>query len=691
MTRTETLSTTVHGSPMVITTQIVGPSGSLNPDAIGPGNRCAFLTSFLIFSTIYCCMIISLTCILLLYHRLSKGAIAGISLASAFAVGAVVLLVFFAYRRQLRKRSFDALGTGFFNIGEHGRVGFGSGSLGPGGATVGRGFRAAPLEDEDEDVEPSIRGDTDRELGLGVSPSDGGLAGYGPIAAVSEGAMGMDNSGEQATRLRGGMDELGMMAMEEGRRTGSFSRVSEDRAKSNSSRTGQFGITAEDLSRDSALWIAGVRNTASPAVSAVQRRASSVYSSGSASDAVGASSYGQRASFSITPYPAQTNTYQRPLPSPVGLAMTTDVPEYSAGEMGARASRHTSLSSYYSRTGVPSPVSGAPLHTLTTPPSAWTSSEKGKEKATCFDVGNSTSAETLARQSSRTSQEMSSNGHDNSRVMTSSQGHGSATGSGSHEKQSSGSVSSREVGGDGSGSSKTSHSRSKGHGRSASDGGGDGFVRTSLSSLRSRFRRSSQSIATSPQRTSHDDGSASPKPVSILPRRANTFTALSIQPSSPLYPQVQSRPPATSLTLPTSPHLRQFNLHSRQASGPIFGLVAAPSPGMTIPPRSPPSSLLRPHNPGVIPNFPSPTPAPRTALRQPWIGPALSVIESTPSPLPSTATPDGLLDPSLSTRLQEMRGMQASRSTIGLRDYEDYSRPIGGVSLNSSQLSPFRS
>ena len=55
---------------------------------------------------------------------------------------------------------------------------------------------------------------------------------------------------------------------------------------------------------------------------------------------------------------------------------------------------------------------------------------------------------------------------------------------------------------------------------------------------------------------------------------------------------------------------------------------------------------------------------------------------------PGAGNGEGLLDPRLSLRLRQMRDSeQASVDSIGLKDNEDYSRPIGAVSFAFSPSS----
>lgn len=346
-----------------------------------------------------------------------------------------------------------------------------------------------------------------------------------------------------------------------------------------------------------------------------------------------------------------------------------------------------------------------------TPPSAWSSSEKGKERereplsitsvpspeATTYDL------DTFGRHRSHSSIDIGSSsghsqGHSGNPVVASSQGHGSGSGSGSgshshshsHGVASASGSKSQESSSSGSGSKsqrgdgrkgKSTRSKNSNEGRGVPDeaGGQRFFPRPSLSSLRSRFRRSSDS---SPPKS---PSPRPPQPVSSLqptfpPRRASSVATL------PSWLPSEFTTPHHSQSTTDIAHLAY--LRTGQASGPIFGPGAVPSGALysstaIVPPR-PLSSILRPQSPGVFPNFPPP-PAPSALMRSQGPGTGLSVIQASPSPAPTSetnvATPDGLLDPRLTHRLRELKGAQASMSTLGLHDHEDYSRPIGGVSF----------
>ena len=100
----------------------------------------------------------------------------------------------------------------------------------------------------------------------------------------------------------------------------------------------------------------------------------------------------------------------------------------------------------------------------------------------------------------------------------------------------------------------------------------------------------------------------------------------------------------------------------------------------------------------VNPSQPSPSPTqrhsqsytavPGTGVHHLYYRPRDSANLSTESPRDSVASSlrpgavEGLLDPSLALRLRQLRDSgAASVDSIGLRDHEDYSRPIGAVSL----------
>ena len=111
------------------------------------------------------------------------------------------------------------------------------------------------------------------------------------------------------------------------------------------------------------------------------------------------------------------------------------------------------------------------------------------------------------------------------------------------------------------------------------------------------------------------------------------------------------------------------------------------------------SSLQRPQPPGALGEFPPSLPGnAAAAMMARYSGHSyaasggtfgrLSVIQASPSPLPTPDTTgaaalEGLLDPRLTARLRDLRSAtQTSLSTIGLRDHEDYSRPIHGLVNN---------
>lgn len=465
---------------------------------------------------------------------------------------------------------------------------------------------------------------------------------------------------------------------------------------------------------------------ANAAFAAQRRRSSipSIYSSGVASPVVVHSLYpkaeGRRASFSFTPYnqiighPEERTsavTFAEPgvRPSTGGSGGSSrpgsrdshsGAVGFGEGEMTGTVLPESKRSSYVqqrSRGSSSSNVRGQTPFQPPPPPSAWTASEKGKERANPIEVepaavmtGTLLGSDVHDRARSRSSVDMSSSGHGHggNHVFTSSQGHGSATGSGSGSNERLSQSQSHELS---SGSGSVGHSgessriRDRAWRRSkdvSDEQEGSGiFSRASLSGLRSRIRRS---LDSSPRKPNTTVPRPPPQPVSSLrplhpPKRASTSISIPTTPASSSAAEAHSR------SHPNLGQLQHLRASGVSPSGPVYGLVA-PGPGepplILLPPR--PTSLLRSQLPGQIPNFPQP-PAPSALSRAQGPGTGLSIIEATPADSPAhasdgyAATADGLLDPGLATRLRELRGGQASLSTLGLRDNEDYSRPIGGV------------
>lgn len=207
----------------------------------------------------------------------------------------------------------------------------------------------------------------------------------------------------------------------------------------------------------------------------------------------------------------------------------------------------------------------------------------------------------------------------------------------------------------GGGSSSHGHSgpgeSSRGHSSGTPSSGGHGGR---LLSSPSSAGHAPSSPATDPSLYSH--GSASPDSFwrgSFWRARGKRGAP---SPTPPEHGPLHIPRQATSQSLP-----------SPEPQRPQYVGTRAPA---SDPPLRRPSSLLRPSAPGTIPDFPYPA-LPRDPATLPeFPSPAITEV--------SVNAPDGLLDPGLGMRLL---GGQVSTGSIGLRDHEDYSRPIRGVSL----------
>lgn len=618
----------------------------------------------------------------------------------------------FAMRRRHRRQQQRDLATiGGRRSFDYGAAGLTGLAAGRSGRNVRRGssgepIRTAPLEDEDADVE------RDMSSGSGQMQEVGGGMGVGRRLSHSN-----EFPVTGTTRLRGGNSPV-----DQGEPWG---------YGKNPSPTSASNVQVADLrnpnlpTSETDLGLPEGAALANAAFAAQRRRSSmpSIYSSGVASPVVVHSLYpnaeGRRASFSFTPY-AQTTGHTEERTSAVTFAEPGVRPStggsggssrpgsrdshsgavrFGEGEAAGAVQPESKRSSYTqqrSRGSSSSNVRGQTTLPPPPPPSAWTASEKGKERANPFEVesaavmtGAMLGSDVHDRARSRSSVDMSSSGHGHggNYIVTSSQGHGSATGSGSGSNERLSQSQSHELS---SGSGSVGHSGESSRNRdgtrrrskdvSEEQESSGIFTRASLSGLRSRIRRSLDSSPRKPNTTVPRP----PQPVSSLqvlhpPKRASTSISIPSSLASSSAAAVHSR------SHPNLGQLQHLRASGMSPSGPVYGLVA-PGPGepplILLPPR--PTSLLRSQLPGQIPNFPPPL-APSALLRAQGPGTGLSVIEATPADSPAqasegyTATADGLLDPGLATRLRELRSGQASLSTLGLRDNEDYSRPIGGV------------
>lgn len=619
----------------------------------------------------------------------------------------------FAMRRRHRRqqqRDLAAIGgRRSFDYGAAGLTGLAASRY---GRNVRRGssgepIRTAPLEDEDAYLERNMNS------GSGEMQEVGGGAGVGRRSS-----HGSEILVPGTTRLRDGNSPGDQGEPLNYGRNPSPTGASHDQVAD--SRNHNLPSSESNLGLPEGAAIAN-------AAFAAQRRRSSIpsiYSSGVASPVVVHSLYpkaeGRRASFSFTPYnqiighPEERTsavTFAEPgvRPSTGGSGGSSrpgsrdshsGAVGFGEGEMTGTVLPESKRSSYVqqrSRGSSSSNVRGQTPFQPPPPPSAWTASEKGKERANPIEVepaavmtGTLLGSDVHDRARSRSSVDMSSSGHGHggNHVFTSSQGHGSATGSGSGSNERLSQSQSHELS---SGSGSVGHSgessriRDRAWRRSkdvSDEQEGSGiFSRASLSGLRSRIRRS---LDSSPRKLNTTVPRPPPQPVSSLrplhpPKRASTSISIPTTPAS------SSAAGAHSRSHPNLGQLQHLRASGVSPSGPVYGLVA-PGPGepplILLPPR--PTSLLRSQLPGQIPNFPQP-PAPSALSRAQGPGTGLSIIEATPADSPAhasdgyAATADGLLDPGLATRLRELRGGQASLSTLGLRDNEDYSRPIGGV------------
>ncbi|THH07042.1 hypothetical protein EW145_g3660 [Phellinidium pouzarii] len=577
-------------------------------------------------------------------ETLSKGTIAAVVIIPVVAVGAIALWIFFAYRSRRRREALRSLN---YPVGDPRNLtgaGPSSGvrSLRPGLAALGRErsnssaqpMRTSPLEDEDAvwDMQAphSVSehsggaGGMMREAGSGVLP---GWLPYTPQSIIS---------GEHVQRVRdadGGRDDGELAA--------------------------GGGIMGRDVGLLEAAGLLGaVKFAPSPANA----------DAGLSMDPTSAL-HNRRTSASIPPY--NTSFYlpsARPeSPSSQLHTEPSNIPTRGAGFEGPDSDDDGSRSRPIMRS-----ASGSMYVRRDPPPSAWTAGEKGREKvekgkgkertlggdaasivapASVAIAANDT--DTFGGVRSRSSMDFSSSGHGHgygSRAVTSSQGHGSATASGENSSAS---------------GSSSSHVRGSAVQRiqSKSSNEESSFLARAASltrlRLRARLRRSSatQVVSPNPVPAAEIDG----KVFDVVPP-ASTLGGISLRPLSHAFSA--QRPLSTRIIPSATPAF------AMQPPSP----VSASAHSMTT--SRPPSSLLRPHSPGPIANFPPVMHVPS--------GGRLSVIPATPSPLPTpdAGTSDGLLDPRLTMRLQEIHGGQASRSTVGLRDHEDYSRPIGGLVNN---------
>lgn len=614
-------------------------------------------------------------------------------------------------RRNRRQQQRDLAAIGGRRSFDYGAAGLTGLAASRSGRNVRRGssgepIRTAPLEDEDADLERNMNSGSGDMHEVGEGAGVGRRSSHGSEFLVPG-----------TTRLRGGNSPGDQGEPLNHGRYRSPTSASHDEVAD--LRVSNLPSSETDLGLHEGAAIAN-------AAFAAQRRRSSIpsiYSSGVASPVVVQSLYpkaeGRRASFSFTPY-TQTIGHPEERTSAVTFAEPGVRPStggsggssrpgsrdshsgavgFGEGEMTGTVLSESKRSSYAqqrSRGSSSSNIRGQTPFQPPPPPSAWTASEKGKERANPIEVepdavmtGAMLGSDVLDRARSRSSVDMSSSGHGHggNHAFTSSQGHGSATGSGSGSNERLSQSQSHELS---SGSGSVGHSgessrirnRTRRRSKDVSDEEGSGiFSRASLSGLRSRIRRS---LDSSPRKPNTTVPRPPPQPVSSLrplhpPKRTSTSISIPTSLAS------SSAAAAHSRSHPNLGQLQHLRASGVSPSGPVYGLVA-PGPGepplILLPPR--PTSLLRSQLPGQIPNFPPP-PAPSALLRAQGPGTGLSIIEATPADSPAhasdgyAATADGLLDPGLVTRLRELRGGQASMSTLGLRDNEDYSRPIGGV------------
>ncbi|KAL5514303.1 hypothetical protein ACEPAG_2391 [Sanghuangporus baumii] len=638
----ETITTTfvtsrAGGTPMTITSVVVGPSGSLNDGASSK-------------------------------RSMSAGAIAGLAVVSALAVLTVALWIWFAVRRRRRRyahrNTHYSVGGRNSSYSPDGSGGPGmrslrsSTALGSGYGVPGRGrnnssgllpIRISPLQGEDDDDVDAMHsssahsGPGSLEAGMMTQVNPIAVAhpsnpiGYPILPGWRIADRNRTNFGDTvADRLRGGA----------GSAAGENERVRD-------------GTGDREWARK-LLDAAGIGSPA--AVSSTTSRPGPSGSHGRNP---------KRASFvldSLPPAPRARSASPPELMAGVGTAVARSTLLPSRSEIfdanlsslrdtrGATIARNNSNSAFQRRS---------------LPPSAWPvidtsrSMSKGKEKDDSSSPvrANEPNTETFGRVRSHSgSAELSSSGHghgQSGRVVTSSQGHGSATASGENEGTSSsgsgsGSTGSHQGGtGTATQSQSLMYTRKQSKRRSNSMDGGFFSRAASLArgSLRTNQRRpSSSGIMFNDMEVTVK---RPPSPVSRL------------VPSVPLSPSVStltSNTPAIGAIIPPSPSPAPSRVPS--------ALLRQQSPGpISLPPRSP-SALMMMHSSG-------------TGMRDSGVG--LPVILATPSPLPTPDfvhhshehhVPDGRLDPRLAARLQEIHNVQSSMSTVGLKDNEDYSRPI---------------
>ncbi|KAL5521663.1 hypothetical protein ACEPAF_2411 [Sanghuangporus sanghuang] len=642
----ETITTTfvtsrAGGAPMTITSVVVGPSGSLNDGASSRRN-------------------------------MSSGAIAGIAIVSALAVLTVALWICFAVRRRRRRyvhrnMHYSVAGRAS-SYSPDGSAGPGmrslrsSMALGSGYGVPGRGrsnssgllpIRTSPLQGEDDDDLDAMHSSS-AHSGPG-SLEAGMMTHVNPVApAHTTYTVGYPIlPGWRTTDARGA--NLGDAAADRIRGGAGSAAVKNE-------RTSPDGTGNREWARQ-LLDAAGIGSSAA---------ASNVPSRPGPSGSFGQDfRYPKRASFVLGSL------------APAPRARSASPPELMTG-VGAAAARSTllptrsetfdaNLSSLKDtrRTTITRSNSNSTFQRRSLPPSAWPvidtsrSMGKGKEKDGPSSPvrANEPNTETFGRARSHSgSAELSSSGHGHglsSRVVTSSQGHGSATASGENEGTSS----------SGSGSGSTgSH-----------QGGTGAATQTQTQNLiyaRKQSKRRSNSMdggffarAASLARGSLRTHQRRPSSSGIL---FNDVDVTEKRPPSPVSRLVPSVPLSSSTSTLTP-------------GTPAIGAVIPPSPA----PSRVPSALLRQQSPGPIslpPRSPSALMMMRASgsgLRDSGVG--LPVILATPSPLPTPDflhhshhhhIPDGRLDPRLAARLQEIHNVQSSMSTVGLKDNEDYSRPI---------------
>ncbi|KAL5498636.1 hypothetical protein ACEPAH_1991 [Sanghuangporus vaninii] len=639
----ETITTTfvtsrAGGTPMTITSVVVGPSGSLND---GTSSR----------------------------RNMSSGAIAGIAIVSALAVITVALWICFAVRR--RRRRYVHRNTHYSVAGRASSYSP-DGSGGPGMRSLrssmalrsgyglpGRGrsnssgllpIRTSPLQGEDDDELDAMHsssahsGPGSLEAGMmtqvnPVAPAHTTYTvGYPILPGWRTTDAGGANLGDSAAdRIRGGAGSAvfknerfspdGTGNREWARQLLDAAGIGSSTAASNMpSRPGSSGFYGQDFR------------------------------------------YPKRASFVLGSLP------------PAPRARSASPPELMTG-VGAAVARSTLLPTRSEtfdikdtrRSTITRSNSNSAFQRRSLPPSAWPvidtsrSMSKGKEKdASSSPVrANEPNTETFGRTRSHSgSAENSSSGHghgQSSRVVTSSQGHRSATASGENER---------------------TFNSSSGSGSTGSHQGGTGAATQSQSQSQNLIYSRKQSK----RRSNSMDGGLFARAASLARGSLRTHQG---RPSSSgiLFNDVEvtaKRPPSpVSRLVPSVPI--SSSTSTLTPSTPTIGAVIPPSPA----PSRVPSALLRQQSPGPIslpPRSPSALMMMRasgTGLRDSGVG--LPVILATPSPLPTPDflrhshhhhIPDGRLDPRLAARLQEIHNVQSSMSTVGLKDNEDYSRPI---------------